>query len=131
MNFVELQWATHEFLSRIYHIVSIPGAAWYEGPMFPPSYLSTRRFRFVCRLVLDVCVRVVQEYHGLVEGGCTADRQGGATDVVDYPPGSTGLAALPTDEHVPGMDGTVVVLPICFGICGRWCTVIRLFGRRR
>lgn len=57
------------------------------------------------RPVFDVYVRVVQEYNELVEGGCTVDSQGGAADVVDYSTGSAGVAALPTDEHLPGMDG--------------------------
>lgn len=86
---------------------------WRDTKVTCPPHLTcpTDHFRLLSRLALDVCVRVIQKYHGLVEGGCTADRQGGAADVVDYPPGSTGLAALPTDEHVPGIDGTVVDCP--------------------
>lgn len=75
----------------------------------PVSSIHPDRVRLVSvPPVGDVCVRVVQKYNELAEGGRTADIQEGAADVVDHSPGSTGAAALPTDKHVPGTERTAV-----------------------
>lgn len=86
---------------------------WYGCHLSPPIVAISPTVSGLYRLVLDVFVRVVQEYDELVESGGTADSQGGAADVVDYSPGSTGVAALPTDKHVPGVGGTAVDYTIC------------------